>query len=428
MKFVLAAHGTRGDVEPCAAVGRELLRRGHEVHMAVPPNLIGFVESTGLAAVAYGPDSLAQLEEDISRNFWKIRSPISLIREGAEYLTRGWAEMSATLTSLADGADLLVTGQNYQGVAVNVAEYHRIPLAALHYFPHRVNGQLVPYLPAPVIRSAMTMLEWNYWQMTKKAENEQRRELGLPQATASSVRRIAERGWLEIQAYDEVYFPGLAADWNGRRPLVGALTMELPTDTDDEVMSWIAAGTPPIYFGFGSMRVESPAEAVAMIGEACAQLGERALVCAGVSDFNDLPRYDHVKVVGQVNHALVFPACRAVVHHGGAGTTAAGMRAGIPTLVLFIGAEQPIWAAQVKRLKVGLARRFSSVTRESLVADLRSILGPTYVVRARELATQMTKTAVSVTTVADLLENASHNSARTAGTTNDYATRMLNSP
>jgi UDP:flavonoid glycosyltransferase YjiC (YdhE family) len=264
--------------------------------------------------------------------------------------------------------------------------------------------------------------------MTKKAENEQRRELGLPQATASSVRRIAERGWLEIQAYDEVYFPGLAADWNGRRPLVGALTMELPTDTDDEVMSWIAAGTPPIYFGFGSMRVESPAEAVAMIGEACAQLGERALVCAGVSDFNDLPRYDHVKVVGQVNHALVFPACRAVVHHGGAGTTAAGMRAGIPTLVLFIGAEQPIWAAQVKRLKVGLARRFSSVTRESLVADLRSILGPTYVVRARELATQMTKTAVSVTTVADLLENASHNSARTAGTTNDYATRMLNSP
>ena len=59
MKFVLACYGTRGDVEPCAAVGRELLRRGHEVRMAVPPDLVGFVESAGLAAVAYGPDTQA---------------------------------------------------------------------------------------------------------------------------------------------------------------------------------------------------------------------------------------------------------------------------------------------------------------------------------------------------------------------------------
>ena len=56
MKFVLASYGTRGEVEPCAAVGRELLRRGHEVRMAVPPDLVGFAESAGLAAVAYGPD------------------------------------------------------------------------------------------------------------------------------------------------------------------------------------------------------------------------------------------------------------------------------------------------------------------------------------------------------------------------------------
>ena len=57
MKFVLAGYGSRGDVEPCAAVGRELLRRGHDVRMAVPPNMLGFIESAGLAAVAYGPDS-----------------------------------------------------------------------------------------------------------------------------------------------------------------------------------------------------------------------------------------------------------------------------------------------------------------------------------------------------------------------------------
>jgi UDP:flavonoid glycosyltransferase YjiC (YdhE family) len=93
-----------------------------------------------------------------------------------------------------------------------------------------------------------------------------------------------------------------------------------------------------------------------------------------------------------------------VVHHGGAGTTAAAARAGMPMLVLPIGAEQPIWAAQAKRLKVGLARRFSTVTVASLVADLRTILAPRYAARAREIATQMTKPEASVTRTADLLE------------------------
>ena len=105
-----------------------------------------------------------------------------------------------------------------------------------------------------------------------------------------------------------------------------------------------------------------------------------------------------------MNHAAIFPACRAVVHHGGAGTTSAGMRAGIPTLVLWIGADQPIWAAQVKQLKVGSGRRLSATTRESLGADLRAILTPQHVTRAREMATRMTKPTESVTTAADLLE------------------------
>ena len=227
-----------------------------------------------------------------------------------------------------------------------------------------------------------------------------------PQAPAP--RRITERGSLEIQAYDEVCFPGLAAEWakwDGQRPFVGALTMELPTDADEEVASWIAAGTPPIYFGFGSIPVESPADTLAMIGAACAELGERALVCSGWTDFSDLPHFEHVKVVGAVNHAAIFPACRAVVHHGGAGTTAAGLRAGVPTLILWMLGDQPIWGAAVKRLKVGTARRFSSTTRESLVADLRTILAPEYVARAREIATRMTKPAESVAAAADLLED-----------------------
>ncbi len=143
-----------------------------------------------------------------------------------------------------------------------------------------------------------------------------------------------------------------------------------------------------------------------MIDAACAELGERALICSGWADFDLIPGSDRVKVVRAVNYAAIFPLCRAVVHHGGAGTTAAGMRAGIPTLILWITSDQPIWAAQVKRLKVGTGRGFSLTTKKSLIADLRRILAPPYVARARAIAAQMTEPAASVTAAADLLEGA----------------------
>ena len=411
MKFAMACYGTRGDVEPSVAVGRELLRRGHDVCLAVPPELVGFAEAAGLATVAYGPELQAFLHEDFVRNFWTqlIRNPIRSLRELWEPIARYWGETSATLTSLADGADLLSTGLNFEQAAANVAEYYDIPLIALHHFPMRANGQLVPSLPSPLVRSAGTLTEWLFWRSTHKVEDTQRRELGLPKATGPSPRRIAERKSLEIQAYDEFCFPGLAAEWakwDGRRPFIGTLTMELTTDADDEVASWSAAGTPPICFATGSIPVESPADTVEMISAACAQLGERALVCFGGTDFSHVPHFDHVKVVGPVNYAATFPACRAVVHHGGSGTTAASLRAGIPTLILWSSADQPYWGNQLKRLKVGTARRFSTTTQESLVADLRRILAPQYAIRARELATRMTTPAKSVAKAADLFEDA----------------------
>jgi UDP:flavonoid glycosyltransferase YjiC (YdhE family) len=383
VKFVLTNYGTRGDVEPFVAVGQELLRRGHDVSMAVPDDSLGFVESAGLAAVAYGLDS--QAVQDFRRDGSKIQNPIGALSEIVERVTGAWAEKSATLMSLADGADLLLAGYNQETLAANVAEYYGIPLAALHIFP----TQLLDF-------------GWLHRRITKEAEDAQRRALGLPQTPGSATRS------LEVQAYDELCFPGVAANWGeqaGRRPFVGALTLESPTDADDEVSSWIAAGTPPIYFGFGSMRITSPADTVAMISAACTQLGERALICSGASDFAETPHLDHVKVVDTVALAAVFPACRAVVHHGGAGTTAASLRAGIPTLILGLWVEYPIWAAAVERLKVGSGRQFSETTQEALVADLRAIVTPQCVNRAREVATRMTKPAESLAKAADLLED-----------------------
>jgi vancomycin aglycone glucosyltransferase len=393
MRFVLAGYGSRGDVEPCVAVGRGLLRRGHDVLMAVSPNMLDFVESAGLAAVAYGPDWQAQLnDQNFMDNFWALRNswnaggPLSVVPKVAEQLTKVWTAKSTTLTSLADGAELLLAGISEQEIAANVAEYHGIPLAGLHFFPAQALER-----------------GWLHSLITKEATNAQRRALGLPDASGCPT------GPLEIQAYDELCLPELAAQWAGdsRRPFVGALSCELPTDADDEVLSWIAAGTPPIYFGLGSTPITPPADIVTMIIAACAQLNERALICAGPNDFTGIPPCDdHVKVVDAVNHSAILPACRAIVQHGGAGTTAAALRAGTPTLILWLWLDQPVWAGAVERLQVGFGRRFSETTSESLVADLRSLLAPHYAVAAREVAIQMTKPTESLANTVDLLEDA----------------------
>ncbi|BDX32567.1 hypothetical protein TUM20985_31140 [Mycobacterium antarcticum] len=417
MKYVVAVHGTRGDVEPCAAVALELLQRGHQVRIAVPPNLVGFVESAGLDHVlGYGVDSQQQLEADVFRDWWKLQNPMTVVRRSREYVTAGWAEMSQTLAGLAEDSDLILTGTTYQEVAANVAEERGVPLAALHYFPCRMNTRVLPVrLPAPVLRTGWSVAEWAHWRVLKSAEDDQRRALGLPPARVRAVRRIVEGGALEIQAYDELFFPGLGEDWRGIRPLVGSMSLELSTPGDGELADWMAAGPPPVYFGFGSMPVESPEDAIAMITSVCAELGERALISTGVWEVDRVPRDDRVKLVGAVNHSKIFPACRAVVHHGGAGTTAAGVRAGVPTVVLWVSADQPVWAAQINRMKVGVAQRFSRTTPRSLTKALRTALTPEYRERARVAGTRMTSPAQSVSMAADLLEEAAKRGRVSAG-------------
>lgn len=349
--------------------------------MAVPPNYVGFVESAGLAAIPHGPDQVQQ-NADIARKYGQTPNPVFMAWVISEDLRRLWPQLGTALTSLADGADLLLTDASQQGLAANVADYYDIPQAALHIYP--------------LGRDTST-------QVTKEAEDVLRQTLGLPGESGPTTRQP-----LEIQAYDELFFPGLAAEWakwDVRRPFVGGLTLELPTDVDEEVSSWIAAGTPPIYFGFGSSaRVAFPAGLLEMITGACAQLGERALICSGVSDLAGIPQFDHVKVVGAVNHSAVFPACRAVVHHGGPGTTFAGIRAGKPTLALAVSVDQPMWAAAVGQLGVGIGRHFSATTPDSLLADLRAILTPHCIARTLEVAARMATPAESAATAADLLE------------------------
>ena len=201
--------------------------------------------------------------------------------------------------------------------------------------------------------------------------------------------------------------PGLAeewAKWDGQRPFVGALTMELTTGADEEVVTWIAAGTPPICFGFGSMPVESPADAIEMISSACAELGERALICAGWSNFSQRPacrprqggwRRELRRCLFRLSGGR---PPRRLGHHG----REPARRSSDPDPV--DGRQSEVVGRLRQSIENGNLRRFSSTTRRSLVADLRRILAPEYATRARELAIRMTPPAESVAKAADVVE------------------------
>ena len=203
MKFVLANWGTRGEVEPYVTVGRELVRRGHEVHMAVAPEMVSFAEAAGPTAVAYGPELKAILDPHrdfwagLFANPWRVKELGRLSAEYSAPLTECRAEVSKTLTSLADGADLLLTGMNFEDDALNAAEHCGIPFATLHIFPLRANGQLLPYLPAPLARSATRLLDWVAWRGGKKVEDAQRaraRPAGGDEPLAASDHRTRIAG------------------------------------------------------------------------------------------------------------------------------------------------------------------------------------------------------------------------------------------
>jgi len=311
-----------------------------------------------------------------------MKNPYGALPEVVERVTKVWTDKGTVLASLAEGGDLLLTGMNEQRLAANIAEYHHIPLVALHFFPSRIQ-------PSGELKS----------KLVKLSEDPLRRALGLPEApepTAAS---------MEILAYDERCLPGQPAEWaEPGKPFVGALSLESPADRDDEVLSWIAEGTPPIYFGLGSTPISPPADFVAMIISAATQLGERLLVCSGPNDLSEFNHFDHVKFVRAVSHAAILPECRAAVHHGGAGTTAAAMRAGVPSLILWLWLDQPVWGAGVQQLKIGSARRFSDVTEQSMIADLTSILAPEYLTRARMIAAEMISPHESASSAADFVE------------------------
>lgn len=414
MRILMPFLGSRGDVQPGVALALELRRRGHDVRLGVPPNLVDFARRAGIEPLTTGPDSAALLESDLVQHRIKSPNPRTRWRGLSELGTFGWTELALALDGVAAESDLIVTCFLGQEVARALADKHRIAQVAMHYYPIR-RSESVHLLPdPPVAADPVHHLAWwladRSWRlMTRRGEDAMRARIGLGPSRTSVAQRMTNTGSLEVQAIDPVLFPELGDEWGVRRPLVGFLDLSPETraaldgaNDQSELDTWLDEGR-CIYWGFGSMPVASPDDMLAMVRDVSRRLGCRALVAAGWSTFADAAD-DYLRIVPAVDHHQVLPRCVAAVHHGGAGTTAAALRAGIPSLITWFNADQPLWGRRLEALRVGSYRRFRDLTADECVTALTTLLTDPTRDRARTLAGRLTSPAAAVGHAADLIE------------------------
>lgn len=178
-------------------------------------------------------------------------------------------------------------------------------------------------------------------------------------------------------------------DWGRHIDISGFYFLDLATSytPDPDLAAFLDAGPPPAYIGFGSIVVDDPNALTEMIFEAVRQTGVRALVSKGWGGLgaNEVGLPEGVFMLGNVPHDWLFQRVSCVVHHGGAGTTAAGIKAGKPTLIVPFFGDQPFWGAMVARAKAGPDPiAYKKLTADNLAESINFCLKPETVEQARE--------------------------------------------
>ncbi|MFC4372742.1 glycosyltransferase [Nocardia halotolerans] len=390
MRALLAFTGSRGDAQPGILLARALRARGHEVTLALAPNLLAFAAEYGVPAVAFGRDSAELLRAQRTDHRFTSRDPRARLRALFELQRRGVPEALNGLRTLAPGHDVLVAGMAGEEVGESVARAVRLPFAALHFFPIQPNTA-VPVVPARWAERVPGVVHRWGWSALARARAAALAPV-LPTVGRSPAAVPTTVGTLWIQAYDARLFPGLAEEISG--PFTG-FPVDLPTGSTASgrdrgirrrsgaeppspsaaLHSWLDAGTAPIYVGFGSMDVGDPADLVAILRSVCARRGRRLLLVSGWASI--VPQFGaDLAVVDQVDHAEVLPRCVAAVHHGGAGTTAAALRAGVPQVICSVQADQPYWGQALRRLGLAATMPAKQLTAPRLQALLDRVDTP----------------------------------------------------
>ena len=353
MRVLLSTYGSRGDVEPLVGLAVQLRALGAEARVCAPPDeeFAELLAGVGVPLVPFGQP-------------WR-----SWVRpSAAEERTRRVAEFIAaqydTVAVAAQGCDvLLATGMSHF-VARSVAEKVAIPHRYATFCPIQLNDQ--------------DAQNWN--TLFGAPINTHRASIGLPPVDDVREFMLTDHPWL---AADPTLGPWqLTSDLDVVHTGAWILPDERPLP--DELVAFLDAGTPPVYVGFGSMRVPTDGARAAI--EAIRAQGRRALVSRGWAGLALIDDRDDCFAVGEVNQQALFGRVAAVVHHGGAGTTTTAARAGAPQVVVPQAGDQPYWAGRVARLGIGAAHDGPAPTTESLSAALRTALAPQTRARATAVA------------------------------------------
>jgi UDP:flavonoid glycosyltransferase YjiC (YdhE family) len=402
MHIAIIAMGSRGDVQPYIALGKGLHAAGCAVRLVTHENFAALVREQGLAfwpmrgnvqEVAESAEMRALLEKG---NFLAINRYTAQQAQRAALL---WAEDGIRA---CQGVDLLIAGIGGLNIALALAERLDVPLLQAYLIPftptHAFPGALLP-VALPSLGGAFNRLSHHVtrqimWQGFRAADTQARQQvLGLPTAPfwgpyASDRLR---RGPV-LYGFSPAVIPK-PADWGANTYVTGYWFLDASAGWTPPALlaAFLEAGPPPVYIGFGSMVSRDPAVTATLVLQALARTGQRAILASGWGGLGKLDLPDNVIMVDSVPHTWLFPRMAAVVHHGGAGTTAAGLVAGVPSIIIPFFGDQPFWGQRVAQLGVGPAPiPRKQLTAERLAAAMQTALtDPTMRRRAAELGARI---------------------------------------
>ncbi|KAH8805060.1 putative sterol glucosyltransferase [Xylogone sp. PMI_703] len=415
LNIVIQVVGSRGDVQPFVALGSELQRCGHRVRIATHDVFEDFVRSAKLEFYPIGGDP-AELMAYMVKNPGLIPSMESL-RAGEvqkkrrmieEILNGCWrsciAPDPATGTSFV--ADAIIA--NPPSFAhIHCAEALSIPLHMMftmpwsptRFFPHplaNIKSKSPEVDAARANYLSYYMIEWLTWQGLGDIINDWRKTIDLEPVPNSEGPNLTSI--LKIP-FTYCWSPALVAkprDWEANIDICGFFFRDPPQYTPDPVLSeFLNRGSPPIYVGFGSIVVDDADSLTSTVLEAIQLSNVRAIISKGWSNLGSNSTFastnPNILYIDESPHEWLFPKVALVVHHGGAGTTACGLRHGRPTVVVPFFGDQLFWGSRIAKIGAGPEPiPYKSLTIENLAAAIKSCL-TSEVSRAAEQVSQKMK-------------------------------------
>jgi sterol 3beta-glucosyltransferase len=399
MDLVLVTGGTRGDTQPFVALGVGLRAAGYGVTIATHEDFREMVTSHGLRFRTMSGSMRAICESEQGREWIESGGSLTRYRKTVvKTFSPWWPRWFDDAHAASAESDAILFHPMFCGAA-HTAEKRRVPSICVTPFP-----SLPTRLAAPAFFPAAPAWGWLRWWLSVKSlkvvgdvvvgyHQAHRRSLGLePLESSLFWMDLAARGVPFLHIYSEV-LEARPADWPENAHVTGSC--DLPADPawapPRPLADFLAAGPPPIYVGFGSMTGRLPAELTALVVDAVTRAGLRAVVGTGWGGIDGQALPDHVHRVDDIPHDWLFERVSAVVHHGGVGTTTAGLRAGRPTLVVPFFGDQPYWGSRVAHLGAGpVPLPKSKLTAARLAEQMTHLLAePRYAEGARRAQTAM---------------------------------------